>query len=84
MFTTALMQNPIFQKSQTIIDFVSVRLETQSLLPEFKVISQGELGNCLYIISKGEWVITITDHMGNSHIVKNLEIGSVFGEIALL
>ena len=45
MFTTALMQNPLFQKSQTIIDFVSARLETHILLPEYIVITQGEVGD---------------------------------------
>jgi hypothetical protein len=54
MFTAALSSNPIFLKSQTMIDFVSSRLETHILLPEFVVITQGELGDCLYIIAKGE------------------------------
>ena len=54
MFTNALMKNPIFQRSHAIIDFVSARLETHILLPEYSVISQGEVGDCLYAISKGE------------------------------
>lgn len=84
MFTAALMKNPIFQESQVIIDFVSARLETRILLPEYSVILQGELGDCLYTISKGECNVTVTDHKGNPHNVNNLEMGAIFGEVALL
>jgi len=45
MFTTALMDNPIFQGSQVVIDFVSARLDTKILLPEYIVVTQGEMGD---------------------------------------
>lgn len=45
MFTTALMDNPIFQGSQVVIDFVSARLDTRILLPEYIVVTQGEMGD---------------------------------------
>lgn len=54
MFTNALMRNPIFRGSTEMIEFVSTRLETKILLPEFTVITQGEQGDSLYIIAKGE------------------------------
>lgn len=84
MFTSALMTNPIFQKSQIVIDFVSARLDTRILLPEFIVVTQGEIGDCLFAIAKGECLVTVTDHRGKQHSVNRLEKGSVFGEVALL
>lgn len=54
MFTSSLMLNPAFENSQKMIDFVSPRLETQILLPEYVVVTQGEEGSSLYTISKGE------------------------------
>lgn len=84
MFTTALMDNPIFQKSQYMIDFVSARLETHILLPEYTVVTQGETGECIFAISKGECHVHVTDHRGNMHKVNELEMGTVFGEVSML
>lgn len=84
MFTSSLVSNPIFQKSQSMIDFVAARLETHILLPEFTVLTQGEEGESLFIISKGEVVVLVTDHKGKTHNIRNLEKGAIFGEVSLL
>lgn len=54
MFRDALIRNPIFNCSTEMIEFVSTRLETHIMLPEFVVVSQGEHGESLYAIAKGE------------------------------
>jgi hypothetical protein len=84
MFTSALVLNPIFQNSQTMIDFVAARLETHILLPEYTVITQGEEGDSIYVISRGEVSVFVTDHKGKTHSIRNLERGSLFGEVSLL
>ena len=84
MFTASLMSNPIFQRSQSMIEFVSARLETHILLPDFTVVTQGEEDNSLFTISKGEVTVLVTDHKGKTHIVRNLERGAIFGEVSLL
>jgi len=84
MFSAALMSNSIFQKSQSMIEFVSARLETHILLPDFTVVTQGEEDNSLFIISKGEVTVLVTDHKEKTVVVRNLERGAIFGEVSLL
>lgn len=84
MFTSALYQNLIFEKSTEMIDFVSARLDTQILLPDYTVVTQGEEDNSLFIISKGEVNVQVTDHRGKTHSIQSLEKGAIFGEVAML
>lgn len=84
MFRDALIRNPIFNRSTEMIEFVSTRLETHILLPEFTVITQGEEGKSLFAIAKGDCIVIVTDHKGNASLTNNLTVGDVFGEVALL
>jgi len=84
IFRDALLKNLIFNGSTDMIEFVSARLETHILLPDFTVITQGEQGNCLFAIAKGECMVIVSDHRGQSSIVNNLQTGDLFGEVALI
>lgn len=54
MFSNTLVTNKVFGGNIEMIEFMSKRFETQILLPEFSIIQQGEAGNDLYAIAKGE------------------------------
>jgi cAMP-dependent protein kinase regulator len=53
-------------------------------LPEFSVVTQGEKGDTMYFISKGECEVTVTDHKGVKNDLPSLKQGDLFGEVALL
>ena len=53
-------------------------------MPEDEIISQGEDGNNLYIISKGEWTVQVRDYNSQTENTNVLQSGDIFGEIALL
>jgi hypothetical protein len=84
MFSKSLKLNPVFEESDKMIDFVSTRLEPHIVLPEYVMVTQGEYGTSLYLISKGECMVYVTDHHGNSHEIRTLENGNLFGEVALV
>ena len=84
MFTQALLKNSIFQKSISMIEFFSARLETHILLPDYTLLTQGEAGDSLFAISKGAVTVLVTDHKGKTSSIRNLEVGEIFGEVALL
>jgi CRP-like cAMP-binding protein len=67
-----------------MIEFMSKRFETHILLPEFNIIQQGEQGNDLYCLAKGELAVLVTDQKGLTLPSENLVQGDIFGEIALL
>ena len=54
MFSNTLISNPIFQGKSDILEFISKRFESLRLLPEFSLITQGENGDDLYVVAKGE------------------------------
>lgn len=84
IFKEILEKNPVFGKNKYLIDFVIKRLYTNIFLPEFSVCTQGEKGDSMYFISKGECNVTVTDHKGEKNELPTLKKGDLFGEISLL
>jgi len=84
LFKKVLLSNPIFLNNDSWVEYVTRKLDTSILLPEFNIINQGEKGESLYFISKGEWVVYVTDHRNSRQKVNRLGAGSIFGEVALL
>lgn len=64
IFSDVLHINPAFCKNTYLIDFVIERLNTNIFLPEYSVVTQGENGEMMFIISKGQCEVTVTDHKG--------------------
>lgn len=54
IFAETLRNNPIVNYDPTLIEFLTKKLNTQVHMPEDEIITQGEDGNRLYFISKGE------------------------------
>tara|TARA_B110000285_G_C15002043_1_gene551916 strand:- start:242 stop:667 length:426 start_codon:yes stop_codon:yes gene_type:complete len=61
------------------------KLGTSFATPEEEVIKQGEPGNDMYFLSKGDCAVNIKDASGRLHVaVSLLTEGDHFGEISLL
>jgi CRP-like cAMP-binding protein len=84
LFYTVLMSNHVFLRNESWVEFVTRKLDTLILLPEYSIVIQGEKGENLYIISKGECVVHVTDQKGKKEEVNVLKSGAIFGEVALL
>ena len=84
IFAETLRNNSIFNFDESLIQFLTKKLKTQIHMPEDEIITQGEDGDNLYIISKGEWVVLVRDHNSVTEYTNVLEPGDIFGEIALL
>jgi len=84
IFSDVLHINPAFCKNTYLIDFVIERLNTNIFLPEYSVVTQGENGEMMFIISKGQCEVTVTDHKGVINKWPDLKDGDIFGEVALL
>ena len=84
IFAETLRSNSIFNFDESLIQFLTKKLKTQVHMPEDEIITQGEDGDSLYIISKGEWVVYVRDHNSVTEYTNELFPGDVFGEIALL
>ena len=53
-------------------------------MPEDRIVSQGEEGDCLYLIAQGDCVIWVVDHLRRNQRVRELKQGDYFGEVSLL
>jgi hypothetical protein len=54
IFYDVLYGNQLFCKNKYLIDFVIEKLNTHIFLPDYSVVTQGESGETMYFISKGE------------------------------
>ena len=61
------------------------KLGTCLAVPEEEVITQNEVGNDMFFISKGDCAVNIKDQNGKNHIAMSLLVnGNHFGEISLI
>ena len=84
IFKESLSENPIFNFDDQLIVKFTKRLEIQVNSPEDVVINQGDKGEHLYIISKGEFIVSVQGHDSNSEVTNVIKSGDIFGEVALL
>ena len=84
IFKEPLSENPIFNFDDQLIVKFTKRLEIQVNSPEDVVINQGDKGEHLYIISKGEFIVSVQGHDSSSEVTNVIKSGDIFGEVALL
>ena len=85
IFMDSVAANPIFQQgSQDLIDFIINDITTQLFFPEDNIIRQGQHGDILYLIAKGDCTVWVRDHMKNQVYINQLCQGDYFGEISIL
>lgn len=84
IFEEPLSCNPIFNYNDKLVKKLTKQMEVQVNSPEDVVIEQGTVGDSLFVISKGEFVVLVKDHESTSHPTNLLKTGDFFGEVALL
>ena len=84
IFLDSIASNPILSGSQEVIDFLINDVSTFLYMPEDRIVSQGEQGDSLFLIAKGECSVSVIDHMRRNHHVRKLKQGEYFGEVSIL
>jgi hypothetical protein len=84
IFAKTLNYNPLFKANDDLIHYVTTKLITKNHLPEDTIIRQGEDGEALYFIAKGECKVYVRDHKGRTEPVNIIAPGDLFGEVALI
>ena len=59
-------------------------LETCLFLPENKIITQNQEGECMYFIAHGECDVTVFIEKQKEIYISTIKEGDYFGEVALL
>lgn len=60
------------------------KLKTFTFIPEDEIIKQGETGNQIFFLGRGDVEIFIKDRKGHFEIVRTLIPGECFGEICAI
>ena len=84
IFEEPFNSNPIFNYDDKLVKKLTKQMEVQVNSPEDVVIEQGTVGDSLFVISKGEFVVLVKDYESTSHPTNLLRAGDFFGEVALL
>lgn len=80
-----LQRVPLFATlSPDLLDTLARRLDTERYQPEEVIITQGEMGDRLYIIDRGQVDVLAADPAGGQRLLAILKQGEHFGEMALL
>ena len=76
----------MFQKCSSVEQcFFICKLKPVLFLPKDYVVSEGERGDSLYFLNKGEVSVTIRESgTKEQQLINILKDGTVFGEVALL
>jgi len=62
----AVAANPIFSEGkQNLIELIINDITPQLYLPEDSIIRQGQHGEILYLIAKGDVTVWVKDHLKN-------------------
>ena len=54
------------------------------MMPEDEICVQGEVGEEMFFIAKGECSVYVSDQNKKLHYTQELEVGEVFGEVSLM
>ena len=67
-----------------MIDFIINDVSAFLCLPEETIVRQGQQGDTLFLIAKGDCTVWVKDHMKTSVFVSKLGQGDYFGEVSIL
>ena len=84
MFATTLNGNKLFRGKEGLIKFVTSKMDTKIHLPEDTIVIQGEEGDKLFFIARGECKVYVRDHKGRTEHVNTVVPGDLFGEVSLI
>lgn len=75
----------VYKSNNTgLVNFISRYLQVRIFMPEAQIISEGDQGDTLYFLSKGDCEVLIKDERKRDQLARYLTSGAVFGEISLI
>ena len=84
IFQDIILGNDIFEEKTQVIDLMLADLSILLFYPEDEICKLGDVATQFYFLAKGECDVLVTDQFKVEKLVKTLEVGNYFGEIALL
>jgi len=69
---------------QKVVDSLVRKLKTSTFIPDDEILKQGDLGDSIYFLGRGEVEIYILDRQRQLEFVKVLKPGEYFGEICAI
>mmetsp|Transcript_11980 Transcript_11980/g.18515 ORF Transcript_11980/g.18515 Transcript_11980/m.18515 type:complete len:87 (-) Transcript_11980:550-810(-) len=72
IFLRAISKNNIFKENEDLIDFLINDISTLLFLPEDTVVQQGQTGESLLLIAKGDCEVWVKDHLKQNKFVRSL------------
>lgn len=84
IFEEALYCNPIFTGQDQAIELFIKSMSLLLFYPEQEIFKQGDIGDKLYFIARGECDVFINDEFGTSVYTRTLIRSDYFGEISIL
>jgi hypothetical protein len=89
MFLKVVQTNKyLFKRNTDIVEFISRYLQVKIFMPEAEIISEGDIGNDLFFLSKGDCEVMLSNLLKGDGkkdtLARYLNAGSIFGEIALI
>jgi len=84
LYTPIISKNQVLQGDERVQKFLQQTMRTRFTQPEEEIISEGALGDALFLVLNGKFSVLVVDRYKTKHQVKHLEPGALFGEIALV
>ena len=84
IFSDILANNIDLSFNPQLIEKLTKRLKICTFTPEDEIVIQGQDGENLYIISKGECIVSVANHLNINKNIWILKTGDIFGEVALI
>ena len=84
IFGEAMKTNALFSDNKEMQAFMIRYLTLLLKMPEDEICTQGEIGESLYFIAKGECSVYVMDQNKKQHYTQELTVGEYFGEVALV
>lgn len=84
IFYISIRKNSIFKDHPSLIESILANLKTRTLSPEERFVRQGEVGESLYFIARGDCDVFVIDENKIEKYIKTLSTSEYFGEVALI
>jgi len=84
IFGEAMKKNELFANNSSMQNFMIRNLKLLLMMPEDEICVQGEIGEEMFFIAKGECSVFVNDQHRKSHYTQELIVGEIFGEVALM
>ena len=84
LYTPIITSNQVLNNDERVQKFLQQTMRTRFTQPEEEIISEGAVGDALFLVLNGKFSVLVVDRYKTKHQVKHLEPGALFGEIALV